>query len=75
MRQTADVSIDDDAGRDSVSDAEYHVRRLARDAGKFEQFFHRFRNFAIEYFDQHLARALNRFRFVAKEASSLDVLL
>lgn len=29
----------------------------------------------MELFDEHLARALNRFRLVAKEASRLDVLL
>ena len=41
MRQSRDVSIDDDTGRDLESIAQNHVCGFSCDARKFQEFFHR----------------------------------
>src|SRR3989442_12585162 len=69
------MRVDDDSRRNSVSNAEHDVRGLARNAGKPEQLIHRSRNLAAKLLDEHLARALDRFRFVAKKAGGANVLL
>ena len=59
LRQATDVRVDDNSGGNSIGHAEYDVRSLARNPGKFQQLFHCLRHAPVEFFDQHLARALN----------------
>src|SRR5581483_6628416 len=59
----------------------FHRRRRARRSPfcvrrqAVSVLLHRLWHLALEIFDEHFACALDRFRFVAKEASRLDVLL
>ncbi len=61
------MSIYHDTGVDIEGIAENNVRGLSSDTGKFFEFFHCSRNFAIVFFHQHLRASDETLRFVVEE--------
>ena len=69
------VSVDNNAARDAERIAKHDIRGLASHSRQRQQFFHRFGDAVCILLAEDLARALNRFRFVAEKAGSANIVL
>jgi len=72
LRQSRDVSIDNDAVIEVEGIAEDDIGGFASDAAEAGEFFHGLRHFAVVALDERLAAGLDAFGFVAEETGAFD---